>query len=80
MSTGLTWVTCWDFASAQEPHAASWIQQFNDYDEAVNFAKWSWSLNVGLVGNTSIYFYIYTTSPSNNGYILPGTGVFTVFP
>ena len=80
MSTGLTWVAAWDFSSGQEPHAASWIQLFNDYDEAVDFAKWTWSLNMALAGNTSIYLYVYTASPNDNGYVLPSTGVFTVYP
>lgn len=69
MSTGLTWVVCVDNDQNEAP-SMSWVQSFNDYDDAKNFAIYTQRI-VQLTGGGSknIVFEVYTTSPNQVGYV-----------
>ena len=69
MSTGLTWVTAYDYDTTI-PDSVSWSQSFNDYEEAKSFALWNAKLTYDLTypAARSIYYAVYTTGPNENGY------------
>ena len=73
MSTGLTFVSTWDYSNTSLSGFNSYT--FNDYSEAI---KWSLytarSLSANVTANPGVFFIIYTTSPNPNGYVDGNTG------
>ena len=73
MSTGLTWVSVWDYNTANT-FTGSVGYTFNDYNEAVDFCLYTGrSIAVNIIDPANIYFVIYTTSPNANGYVVAAT-------
>jgi len=81
MSTGLTFVSGWDYSSTA-PLGANCCYTFNDYNEAVSWSLYTArSLSVNVTSNPAVFFVIYTTSPNSNGYVdaTSASPVFTPF-
>jgi len=79
MSTGLTWVTIIDAASAAPDFQTAPVQ-FSDYNEALGYALWlsNYMGNVLGYGTSRPRMAIYTTSTSNNGYV-DSEGEFNIY-
>ena len=69
MSTGLTWVVCYDTDQGTQP-VGSWVMTFNDYSEALKFAIYeAKSVRLFTGADYKVVFSIYTTSPNPIGYV-----------
>jgi len=79
MSTGLTWVTIVDAASAAPDFQTSPFG-FSDYSEALSFSLWlsGYMGDVLGYGTSRPRVAIYTTSPNRNGYV-DSEGNFNVY-
>ena len=81
MSTGLTWVTSYDYnAPAPGPVSVTWAISFNDYSEALEFVLWNAKLTYALVPGSDIYYYIYTSGPNQNGWVNSNSAIPTFIP
>jgi hypothetical protein len=70
MSTGLTWVTLWDYSGDVRPFGGVAIQQFSDYSEALAYMLYNARLMYVLDSTPNSFFYVlYTTSPNQNGFV-----------
>ena len=82
MSSGLTYVSIYDYDTTSPPNTGGTMQVFTSYDEALSFALYQAKfVAVVLTASSGTSFAITTFSPNRNGYVLANTAspVFTPF-
>jgi hypothetical protein len=71
MSSGLTYVTIYDYDTGAPPNTAGAMQVFTSYDEAIDFALYSAKFVALVLTSSSGTAYLITTfGPNQNGYVL----------
>jgi hypothetical protein len=74
MSSGLTYVTIYDYDTTASPNTTGTMQLFASYQEALDFALYQARfVAVILTASSGTAFLIQTFSPNQNGYVLANT-------